>query len=91
MRKLRLVFGFLALTLSGCYLGPRTAGSLARAALVTTIVAANIAVLASHDAHYHGHGCGHHHRWRDGRAVYYYGGHWEYYDHSHSSWYVYVD
>jgi hypothetical protein len=74
---------------SACYLSPRAAHGLARAALVTTVVAANVALVASHDAHYHFHGCGHHSRWRDGHVVYYYGGQWEYYD--RGAWYYYAD
>jgi hypothetical protein len=81
----------LASQSTACMMSPRTASGLARAAILTTVVAANIAIVASHDAHYHAYGCGHHHRWRDGRAVYYYGGHWEYYDHHGGVWYRYVD
>ena len=93
MRNRSLVFAGLVMLLgqTGCFMSPRTASGLAHAAFVTAVVAANVAVVASHDAHYHGRGCGHHHRWHDGRVVYYYGGHWEYYDHSGGNWYYYVD
>ena len=84
-RSLFLAAAFLVLSqATGCFMSPRTASGLARAAVFT-------AVVASHDAHYHAYGCGHHHRWRDGRVVYYYGGHWEYYDDYAESWYVYAD
>jgi hypothetical protein len=90
--KRGLLFSTLALLLSsGCYLSPRAASGLARAALVTTVVAANVALLATHDAHYHHHHCGHRHAWRDGRVVYYYGGQWEYYDGYSGGWYYYAD
>lgn len=81
--------GLLAQT--GCFMGSRTAGGLANLAVATAVVAANVAILASHDAHYHAYGCGHYHHWRDGRVVYYYGGHWEYYDDSSGGWYYYAD
>ena len=84
-------FALLLSQTTACFMSPRAASGLARAAIFTTVVAANVAILASHDAHYHGYGCGHHHRWRDGRAVYYYGGQWEYFDDSHGSWYYYAD
>lgn len=93
MRKRGFFFAALLLLTqaAGCYMSPRTAGTLARAALVTAVVAADVALIASHDAHYHSYGCGHYHGWRDGRTVYYYGGHWEYYDHHRGGWYYYVD
>ena len=70
-------------------MSPRTAAGLGRVALATTIVAAQVALLASHDAHYHGYGCGHYHRYHGGRHVYYYQDRWEYYE--GGRWYVYVD
>lgn len=96
MGVLKRGFRYTALALllaqtSACYLSPRAAQGLAHAAILTTVVAANVAILASHDAHYHGYGCGHHHRWRDGQVVYDYGGHWEYYDHGQGAWYSYAD
>jgi len=65
--------------------------SLARAALFTAVMTANLAVIVTHDAHFHEEGCGHHHRWRDGRVVYYYEGRWEYYDGDRGEWYQQVD
>ncbi len=76
---------------TACLMSPHAARGVARAAFVSAIVAANVAMLASHDAHYHGYGCGHHYRWHDGRVVYYYGGHWEYYDDRAGAWYYYAD
>jgi len=94
MRKRSFFLAASLLVLSqatGCFMSPRTASGLARAAVFTAVVAANVAIVASHDAHVHAYGCGHHHGWRDGRVVYYYGGHWEYYDDRAESWYVYAD
>ncbi len=94
MLKRGLLLSALVLLLtptSGCIMTPRAASGLARAAIITTVVAANIALLATHDAHFHGYGCGHYHGWRDGHVVYYYGGHWEYYDQPSGAWYYYAD
>ena len=74
---------------TGCIMTPRAASGLARAALWTAVVAANVAIIASHDAHYHSYYCGHHHSYRDGRYVYYYQDRWEYYE--GGSWYYYTD
>ena len=76
---------------TGCFMSPRAAEGLARAAFVTAVVVTEVALLSSHDAHYNGYGCGHDHRWRDGRQTYYYGGHWEYYDRGSGGWYYYED
>jgi hypothetical protein len=74
---------------SGCFMSPRAAAGLGRAALFAAVVATDVMILASHDAHYHSFGCGHHHAYRDGRWVYYYEDRWEY--HEGGSWHAYVD
>jgi hypothetical protein len=83
----------LAVTLgSGCIMSPRGAhgvANLAAAALWTAAVAGQIAILAYHDAHYHHDHCGHYRRWHSDRWVYFYGGHWEYYDDRAGNWYYY--
>jgi len=87
-RALALI-GLLGVLSSGCLMSPRTAAGLGRAAVVAAVIAADVALLAAHDAHYHGYGCGHHHRYRDGHYSYYYDGRWEYY--TGGRWYYYVD
>jgi hypothetical protein len=77
----------LLLQSAGCVISPRAATGLAHAALLTAVVATEVAILASHDAHYHSQYCGHPYRYYSGHTVYYYGGHWEYYE--AGSWYVY--
>ncbi|MFT7579031.1 MAG: hypothetical protein ACI9MR_000693 [Myxococcota bacterium] len=52
-------------------------------------VAIAVAVLASHDAHYHGHSCGHRYIYVEDRPVYEYEGRWEYYDEYDDRWYYY--
>jgi hypothetical protein len=89
-RSVKLLALVLALVpATGCFMSPRTANELGRMAFVTAVVAANVAILASHDAHYHGYGCGHQHRYRDGRWVYYYEDRWEY--HEQGRWYYYAN
>lgn len=59
----------------------------AAAAFVGT--AAAVMILAAHDAHYHDAYCGHQVVVVEDRPVYYYQGHWEYYDPDTGEWYVY--
>jgi hypothetical protein len=40
----------------------------------------SIVYLRNHDGHFHGDGCGCASRWMNGRHVFWYGGHWEFYD-----------
>lgn len=94
--RLTMLLAALALggVLSGCAMSPRSAhtvGHVAAAALWTAAVAGELAVLSHHDAHHHHEQCGHYRRWDSDRWVYYYGGHWEYYDSSSGSWYYYSD
>jgi hypothetical protein len=74
-----------ALTVATASCSPRMFG----AALATAAIIGAVAVLAHHDAHFHDPYCGHPHRYHDGRTVYYYGGHWEYYDPGAGTWYYY--
>jgi hypothetical protein len=91
MKRWLLTAGLLLslIPASGCFMSPRTAAGLGNLALATAVIAAEVAILSSHDAHYHGYGCGHHHRYHGGRTVYYYQDRWEYYE--GGSWYVVVD
>ncbi len=74
---------------TGCFRG---GGQLALGALEVASVVAEVALVAAllsnHDSHYHSYGC-HPVRYEDGRDVYYYNGHWEYYDDDEGSWYAY--
>jgi hypothetical protein len=84
----RLVFvGLLAL--GGMTLGctPRMFGDIARAAVFTAAVVGTAAVLAEHDAHFHGEACGCPRQWHDGHWIFYYGSGWEYYDSQNGVWY----
>lgn len=74
-----------SLAVAGCH--PRMLGNLIMAAAIV----GTVAVLAAHDAHFHDHYCGHHRRWHDGRWIYGYHGHWEYYDPSTGTWYYYEE
>ena len=79
---------------SGCVVSPRVAhnvGAVASAALWTAAIAGTIVIMAIHDDHYHDEHCGHYRRWHDERWVYYYGGHWEYYDEPAATWYYYSE
>jgi hypothetical protein len=81
-------------TTTGCYVSPRVAhdvGAVASAVLWTAAIAGTIAVLTIHDAHLHHEHCGHYRRWHEDRWVYYYGGHWEYYDDPSGTWYFYAE
>jgi hypothetical protein len=80
-----------ALVLGGSALGchPRVAAKLAAAAIITAAIVGTAHILAHHDAHFHSEHCGHHRRWHEGRYVYHYGGHWEYYDPHAGRWYYY--
>lgn len=74
--------------MTGCTHGMWNA--LGTTALVVGAVAETVAtihLLTEHDAHYHNLGCGHAHRYHEGRRVYQYGGHWEYYDGVENRWY----
>jgi len=79
---------------SGCLVSPRGAamvGDVAAAALWTAAVVGTVTVLSVHDQHHHHDHCGCYRRWHDDRWVYYYGGHWEYYDDGAATWYVYAE
>jgi hypothetical protein len=76
----------------GCVMSPRTAvalGSLATTAVYAAAIVGTVAILAHHDAHYHYETCGHYRQYHEGRWVYQYGGHWEYYDSYSGTWYYY--
>lgn len=78
----------LALTLSlGAACSPRFIGT----AIMAAAIVGTVAVLAHHDAHFHDPYCGHHRRYQDGRWVYFYDGHWEYYDPNGGTWYYYQE
>ncbi len=85
----------LAAPLAACT--PRSLGSYAARSLVHTAVnvAVNVAIIGvvtamvEHDSHYHSHSCGHRYTVHDGRDVYEYNGHWEYYDAETGGWYYY--
>jgi hypothetical protein len=47
-------------------------------------------ILAMHDDHEHGADCGHYRRWHHDRWVYYYDGHWEYYEPATAAWYIFA-
>ncbi|MCA9519666.1 MAG: hypothetical protein KC609_01780 [Myxococcales bacterium] len=79
-----LTLGFGAMT-PGC--SPRTLGFVAGMVVLGTAMA----ILAEHDAHFHSHHCGHRHVIYEGRDVYYYNDHWEYYDPNARRWYFYRD
>jgi len=85
----------LAAQLSACT--PRSLGNYAARAVVRTAVqvAVHVAIhgivtaMIEHDSHYHHHSCGHRFTVHDGRDVYEYNGHWEYYDRDARRWYYY--
>lgn len=89
--KKRLVSLMLVVTLGfgamlpGC--GPRTASFIAG----MIVLGAALAIMAEHDAHFHSRHCGHRHVVYEGRDVYYYNGHWEYYEPNTRRWYFYRD
>ena len=89
MLKRLALLSLLAAPATGCYMTPRAAADLTQAVLFTAVVATEVALLSTHDAHVHYYGCGHAHHWRGGHEVYYYHSHWEYYD--GGSWYYYAD
>lgn len=92
--RVRALVVVVVATTSGCVVSPRgvhTVGQLAAAVIWTAAIAGQIAILASHDAHLHHEQCGHYRRWHDSRWVYYYGGHWEYYEPVDARWYYYVE
>jgi len=75
--------------LPGC--APRMMRHIGRAAVAGAVVTGAVAAtaIAVHHAHHHTARCGHHRHWRQGRWVYEYDGHYEYYDHHHGRWYRY--
>jgi len=84
MKKLTSTI-LLLILLGGC--SPRMFNTLFMAAAFV----GTAAILAHHDAHFHDHHCGHPYRWVDGRWVYYYHYHWEYYDPELNAWYYYEE
>jgi len=70
---------------------PRMAHALFSAAVITAAIIGTAHVLAHHDAHFHDPYCGHHRRWHSDRWVYYYDGHWEYYEPETGRWYFYQE
>jgi hypothetical protein len=84
MRKL-VLSAILALVLAVVSCSPRMFG----AAMMAAAIIGTVAVLSTHDGHFHDEYCGHHRRYHEGHWVYYYDGHWEYYDHHHRNWYFY--
>jgi hypothetical protein len=79
----------LALLVSGCfpgYYGPRA--NLINALWTAAVVGTAISI-AVHDAHMHSEACGHYRQWHEGRWVYWYGDHWEYYDEPSGQWFIY--
>jgi hypothetical protein len=86
MKRMLVVFVAactLWLTATAC--SPR----LFRAAVVTAAIVGAAVVLATHDAHFHDHYCGHRRRHHHGHWTYYYNDHWEYYDERDGRWYYY--
>ena len=81
----RLLLTVLALVIlaQGC----RPMAYFATRAIITAAVVAG--VLATHDAHYHDHHCGHDYVYLDQREVYHYEDRWEYYDPHDGHWYHY--
>jgi hypothetical protein len=75
---------------SGCVLGPRGVQQLANATLWTPALVGTAVILAMHDDHEHGADCGHYRRWHHDRWVYYYDGHWEYYEPATAAWYIFA-
>ncbi len=80
-----------ALVLSALLATSSCSPRLFQAVLVTAAVIGTVAVLAHHDAHFHDEWCGHHRRWHDGRWIYDYRGHWEWYDPATGTWYYYAE
>ncbi len=70
---------------------PRMTADLVRTALWTATIVGYVAVLESHDAHFHYEHCGHYRRWQDTQWVYYYQGRWEYYQPNDARWYFYTE
>ncbi len=69
--------------------GPGCTPRLFEAAVMTAAVVGTVAILAHHDAHFHDMHCGHPRHWHEGRWVYHYHDHWEYYDPGTRGWYYY--
>ena len=64
--------------LATCF-GLRAVGAPAPVAVAGAMVA-GAAVMSAHDGHFHSPYCGCPWRWYDGHRIYWYHGHWEYYD-----------
>jgi hypothetical protein len=90
LRRLTTI-SLVALALASSACSPYLFRQVATAAIVTAAVVGTARAMAYHDAHYHYHTCGHERRWHDGRWVYHYEGHWEYYDPHTDGWYYYDD
>ncbi len=86
---LALALALLPASQSGC--SPRLTADFVRTALWTASVVGYVAILESHDAHYHFEHCGHYRRWHDQQWVYYYQGRWEYYNAGNARWYFYTE
>jgi len=79
----------LAGTQTAC--APRLTADFVRTALWTATIVGYVAVLETHDAHFHFEHCGHYRRWHESQWVYYYQGRWEYYSQGDGRWYFYIE
>ncbi|MCA9514013.1 MAG: hypothetical protein KC635_03640 [Myxococcales bacterium] len=85
---LALVVSLFASTTACNRYGWQLFGDVVETAVAAAIV---VAVLSHHDHHYHSYRCGHRYVMVESRPVYYYDGHWEYYDSYSGRWYYYPD
>ena len=89
MRRLACALGLgFAVASSGCFPGYYARSNLVGALWTAAVVGLAIH-LAVHDAHVHWESCGHYRQWHEGRWVYWYNDHWEYYDEPTGQWYLY--
>jgi hypothetical protein len=92
MKSTRVMALTLVATLAGgatgCFPGYYGRSNLVGALWTAAVIGVAIH-LAAHDAHMHWEGCGHYRQWHEGRWVYWYGDHWEYYDEYTGQWYAY--
>jgi len=78
-----------AAVLPGCMMhGRGDPGAAFMLGLFTAAAIHHAILLEQHDYHYHDEFCGHYREWVEDRWMYWYHGHWEYYDYETGRWYM---
>jgi len=85
-----LIAAVLCAVLPGCMIrgGRGDPGAAFMLGLFTAAAIHHAILLEQHDYHYHDEFCGHYRVWVEDRWMFWYHGHWEYYDYETGRWYM---